>query len=144
MGRRSQRAALFPVSIQSGGGSVLMLHIPLLRHGKPYRSLDVVRTPHYRTREPFVEISQANVGLIRRDLLDLDAARARLADFSSTDLLRICADAAEFFLKAELPLGDAVQTPEDYVQQISATTGLPHVLARKNMHKIHKVMAEMR
>ena len=39
-----------------------MLHIPLLRHGKPYRSLaDVVRVPHYRTREPFVEISQANV-----------------------------------------------------------------------------------
>src|SRR6266849_6792054 len=57
---------------------------------------------------------------------------------------RCCACAAEFFLKAELPLGDAVQTPEDYVQQISATTGLPHVLARKNMHKIHKVMAEMR
>jgi hypothetical protein len=39
-----------------------MLHIPLLRHGRPYRSLDVVRTPHYRTREPFVEISQANAG----------------------------------------------------------------------------------
>jgi acyl-CoA reductase-like NAD-dependent aldehyde dehydrogenase len=121
-----------------------MLHIPLLRQGQPYRSLDVARTPHYRTREPFVEISQANVGLIRRDLLDLDAMRAKLADFSSADLLRICADGAEFFLQGDLPLGNAVQTPEDYVQQISATTGLPHVLARKNMHKIHKVMAEMR
>jgi hypothetical protein len=39
-----------------------MLHIPLLRHGRPYRSLDVVRGPHYRTHEPFVEISQAKVG----------------------------------------------------------------------------------
>ena len=121
-----------------------MLHIPLLRHGQPYRSLDLVRTPHYRTREPFAEISQANVGLIRRDLLDLDAARAKLAAFSSEDLLRICADAAELFLNGELPLGAALQTPADYIHQISATTGLPHVLARKNMHKIHKVMAEMR
>ena len=39
-----------------------MLHIPILRGGQPYRSLDTVRTVHYRTREPFVEISQANVG----------------------------------------------------------------------------------
>jgi len=56
-----------------------MLHIPLLRHGKPYRSLDVVRAPHYQTREAFVEISQANVGLIRRDLLVADAMREKLA-----------------------------------------------------------------
>ncbi|HVP49448.1 MAG TPA: aldehyde dehydrogenase family protein [Bryobacteraceae bacterium] len=121
-----------------------MLHIPLLRHGKPYRSLDVARVPHYRTREPFVEISQANVGLIRRDLMDLDGVRERLAEFSSAALLKICENAAELFLRGNLPLGDTVQTPEDYVQQVSATTGLPHVLARKNMQKIHKMMAEMR
>jgi len=121
-----------------------MLHIPLLRHGKPYRSLDVARVPHYRTREPFVEISQANVGLIRRDLLDLDGTRERLAEFSSTALLEICEGAAELFLGGSLPLGDAVQTPDDYVQQVSATTGLPYVLARKNMQKIYMMMAEMR
>ncbi|MBZ5596456.1 MAG: aldehyde dehydrogenase family protein [Acidobacteriia bacterium] len=121
-----------------------MLHIPLLRYGKPYRSLDVVRVPHYRTREPFVEISQANAGLIRRDLLDLDGTRQRLANFPSAELLKICENAAELFLDSPLPLGDGVQTPDDYVQQVSATTGLPYVLARKNMHKIHKVMAEMR
>jgi acyl-CoA reductase-like NAD-dependent aldehyde dehydrogenase len=120
-----------------------MLHVPLLRHGKPYTSLDVVRTPHYQTREPFVEISQANVGLIRRDLLDADGVREKLAGYSSTELLRICADAAEYFLHGELPLGDASQAADDYVRQVSATTGLPHVLARKNMHKINKVMAEM-
>ena len=121
-----------------------MLHIPLLRQGKPYRSLDVVRVPHYRTREPFVEISQANVGLIRRDLLDLDEIRARMSRIPSADLLRFCAAGADLFLNASLPLGDAVQTPEDYVRQVSATTGLPHVLARRNMQKIHKMMAEMR
>jgi len=120
-----------------------MLHIPLLRHGRPYRSLDVVRVPHYRTREPFVEISQANVGLIRRDLLELDAVHEKLAVYSSADLLHICTEAAEHFLRGELPLGESAQTPEDYVRQVSATTGLPWVLARANMHKIHKVMAEM-
>jgi len=121
-----------------------MLHIPLLRHGKPYRSLDVVRVPHYRTRKPFVEISQANVGLIRRDLLDLDGTRQRLAELSSAALLKICEEAAERFLRGDLPLGDTVQTPEDYVEQVSATTGLPYVLAGKNVQKIHKMMAEMR
>jgi hypothetical protein len=44
-----------------------MLHIPILRHGAPYSSVDKQRVPHYRTRETFVEISQANAGLIRRD-----------------------------------------------------------------------------
>jgi hypothetical protein len=34
-----------------------MLHQPILRHGVPYKSLDVVTVPHYRTRDPFVEIA---------------------------------------------------------------------------------------
>ncbi|MGE0131668.1 MAG: aldehyde dehydrogenase family protein, partial [Blastocatellales bacterium] len=32
----------------------------------------------------------------------------------------------------------------DYVRQLSATTGMPHVLVRKNMSKISGVMAEMK
>jgi len=121
-----------------------MLHIPLLRHGKPYRSLDVVRVPHYQTRQPFVEISQANVGLIRRDLLQQDAAREKLASYSGERLVQICATAAEQFLSGDLPLGDTSQSPDDYIRQVSATTGLPHALARNNMRKIYKMMAEMR
>ena len=45
-----------------------MLHLPVLRRGRPYRSVDVARVPHFRSREPFVEVSQANAGLVRRDL----------------------------------------------------------------------------
>ena len=119
-----------------------MLHIPILRHGEPYKSLDVARVPHHQTREPFVEISQANAGLIRRDLRDQKAARAKLAAFSTAELVEICARAAEHFLNDSLPLGDDTQTPEDYVRQVSATTGMPHVLARRNMAKIHGVLAE--
>jgi acyl-CoA reductase-like NAD-dependent aldehyde dehydrogenase len=121
-----------------------MLHIPLLRHGRPYTSLDVVRAPHYQTREPFVEVSQANVGLIRRDLLQQSAAREKTAGYSTEELLRICTDAAEYFLHNDLTVGEVPQSPEDYIRQVSATTGLPHTLARNNMRKIYKMMAEMR
>ncbi|HJQ69850.1 MAG TPA: aldehyde dehydrogenase family protein [Blastocatellia bacterium] len=120
-----------------------MLHIPILRKGEPYKSLDVVTAPHHRTREPFVEISQANNGLIRRDLLDQATAKRALEAFSSADLIEIAARAADHFAKGDLPLGDTVQSPQDYVEQVSATTGLPHVLARRNMAKIESVMRNM-
>jgi acyl-CoA reductase-like NAD-dependent aldehyde dehydrogenase len=119
-----------------------MLHIPILRHGQLYKSLDVARVAHHETRELFVEISQANNGLIRRDLRDQTEARAKLAAISTAELIDICKRAGEYFLNDELPLGDSMQTPEEYVRQISATTGMPHVLARRNMAKIHGVMSE--
>lgn len=121
-----------------------MLHIPILRKGEPYQSLDVARVAHHRTREPFVEISQANGGLIRRDLLDQKSGREALLKFSTVELLEMCARAAEHFANDALPLGDDAQTPDDYIRQVSATTGLPHVMARRNMQKIRGVMAEMK
>jgi hypothetical protein len=119
-----------------------MIHIPILRKGEPYKSLDVARVPHHQTRELFVEISQANAGLIRRDLRDQQAAREKLAAFSTSELVEICARAGDYFLNDSLPLGDDMQTPEDYVRQVSATTGMPHVLAFRNMGKIHGVMTQ--
>jgi len=121
-----------------------MLHIPILRKGNPYKSIDVQRVPNFKTRETFVEISQANAGLIRRDLLDLDAARAALAAFTTEQLVAMCKQAADYFMNGTLPVGDEQQTPDDYVRQLSATTGMPHVLVRKNMSKISGVMAEMK
>jgi acyl-CoA reductase-like NAD-dependent aldehyde dehydrogenase len=118
------------------------LHVPILRGGTPYRSLDMIRTPHYRTREPFAEISQANVGLIRRDLRNQAETREILAGFGTKERYRICSRAAGLFADASLPLGDTVQSPEDYVRQVSATTGLPHVMVRRNMQKIRIVLAE--
>ena len=120
-----------------------MLHFPILRKGEPYKSVDVIRTPHHRTREMFVEISQANSGLIRRDLLDQRSAKAALDKFTVAELMAICKKAAEEFLHGTLPLGDSMQSTEDYVQQLSATTGMPYVMVRRNMKKIYGVMAEM-
>ncbi len=120
-----------------------MLHIPILRKGTPYKSIDVARVPHYRTRETFVEMSQANAGLIRRDLLEQDKMRAALTAFTTDQLLAMCKQAAEYYLNDTLPLGDGEQTADDYVRQLSATTGMPHVLVRRNMKKIYGAMAEM-
>lgn len=120
-----------------------MIHIPILRQGEPYQSLDVARVPHHQTRELFVEISQANSGLIRRDLRDQETGRAKLAALSTSELVDICARAANHFASDSLSLGDEEQTPEGYVRQVSATTGMPHVLARRNMAKICGVLAEV-
>ncbi len=120
-----------------------MLHFPILRKGEAYKSVDVIRTPHHQTREMFVEISQANTGLIRRDLLDQHSAKAVLEKFSVQELMDICARAAEEFLHGTLTLGDSPQTTEDYVRQLSATTGMPYVMVRRNMKKIYGVMAKM-
>lgn len=120
-----------------------MIHIPILRQGEPYQSLDVARVPHHQTRELFVEISQANSGLIRRDLRDQETGRAKLAALSTSELVDICARAANHFASDSLSLGAEEQTPEDYVRQVSATTGMPHVLARRNMAKICGVLAEV-
>jgi len=120
-----------------------MLHIPILRKGKPYRSLDVVRVADHRTRELFVEISQANAGLIRRDLLEQESARAALAAFSVAELIEMSVRAAEIFANDELPIGDEAQTPQNYIEQVSATTGLPHVMARRNLEKIRGALAQM-
>jgi len=120
-----------------------MLHIPLLRKGEPYRSLEVARAVHYRTREPLVEVSQANTGLVSRDLRDQAAGRDALARFTVGELLDVCARAARHFTDDALPLGDSEQTPEEYVRQLSGTTGLPHALVRRNMEKVRSVLAEM-
>src|SRR5262249_50338000 len=117
--------------------------VPILRKGEPYTSLDVVRVPHHRTREPFCGISQANAGLIRRDLLDQASARRALTKFSTAELVGMCSRAAEHFFNDTLPLDAVPQTTDEYVRQVSATTGLPHVLVRRNMQKIRTMLAEM-
>jgi len=119
------------------------MHIPILRHGQQYKSLDIARVPHHQTREVFVEVSQANAGLIRRDLGQQHLGTKSLERFSTRELVDICTRAAEHFTNDSLPLGDTSQTATDYVKQVSATTGLPYVLARRNMLKIKSMLANM-
>jgi acyl-CoA reductase-like NAD-dependent aldehyde dehydrogenase len=107
--------------------------LPILRRGEPYYSLDVARVVHHRTREPFVEVSQANPGLIRRDLGKQDIPKSVLQKFSTRELVDICTRAAEIF----------TEDPAVYISQVSATTGLPYVLVERNMLKIKSMFANM-
>jgi len=121
-----------------------MIHLPILRAGQPYRSLDQVRLREVATGEPVAEVSQANRGLIARDLMNAAANRERLRSLSTLDLLSICKKAAQLFAEEELPLdGGATQSPEDYLRQLSCTTGMPVALGRGNMEKIRFVLDEM-
>ena len=121
-----------------------MIHIPILRAGVPYRSIDRVTLRHISTGEPVAEVSQANPGLIARDLRNIDAAQARLGELSMAELLAICKRAAELFMEGELPIDEGVmQSADDYVRHLSSTTGMPHVFCRRNMEKIRFVLDEM-
>jgi len=71
-----------------------MLHLPILRWGVPYRSVNQVVTPHFRTRQPFVSMSQANLGLIRRDLLKQGESRAKLQAIPYRELVAMANRAA--------------------------------------------------
>ena len=117
-----------------------MLHIPILRAGRSYRSLNTVRVPHIKTGEPLVEVSQANSGLIAKDLGDMTLHKETLAQHSVAELVALCKDAAHLFTTADLPLDGNIQSPADYIQQVSGTTGLPETLCQQNLAKIQGVM----
>lgn len=117
-----------------------MIHIPILRAGRSYRSLKTVKVPHIKTGEPLVEVSQANRGLIAKDLLDLPLHRQTLSEYSVAYLIAICLDAARLFTTADLPLDEDTQSPDDYIKQVSGTTGLPETLCKQNMGKIQGIL----
>ena len=119
-----------------------MHQIPLLRGGAPYTSLNTVQVPDLRTGEAVVEVSHANAGLIAKDLRR-QATDRPLDGLTTAELIAICADAARRFTEDDLPLGDDIQTAEDYLRQMASTTGLPEVMGRRNMEKIRYVLAEM-
>ena len=120
-----------------------MIHIPILRAGRSYRSLNTVPVPHVKTGEPVARVSQANQGLIAKDLHEVDESRRALEAFSVSELLAICKEAAQLFAESELPVDGTPQSPDDYIQCLSATTGMPESLCWKNMAKIRLMLEEL-
>src|ERR1041384_5665617 len=118
-----------------------MLQIPILRHGQPYISIDTFDIFHHATGQPVARVSQANPGLIARDIARMD--QDVLESFRMRELLDICKAAAGKFMTADLPIGDSPQSFEDYIRHLSATTGMPQALCRANAQKIHRVLDEM-
>jgi acyl-CoA reductase-like NAD-dependent aldehyde dehydrogenase len=121
-------------------------HIPALRRGRVYESLDQVQVSDHRTGLPLASLSQVNAGIVRKDLARIAESRASLQRLSVAQLLEICAKAGDLFLNGTLPLSakGGTQSPQEYIRTLSATSGLPHVLVQRNMAKIAQALANMR
>jgi acyl-CoA reductase-like NAD-dependent aldehyde dehydrogenase len=120
-------------------------HLPVLRLGRSYESLDHLDIKDHRTGEVKATVSTINAGILRKDFKKLGDARAALKRFSVAELIDLSAKAGELFLKGTLPLGDKghTQSADEYVTTLSATSGLPHVMVRRNMTKIHYALTHL-
>ena len=120
-----------------------MISFPILRWGSPYKSLELNQVVRFDTGEPVAEVSQANPGLVARDMRKAGRARDVLREVPIPELVSMVQKAAKLFSSAELPLGDATQTPDEFVRQQSATTGLPEHMCRMNMEKLQYVLEHL-
>jgi hypothetical protein len=120
-----------------------MLHLPVLRWGQPYTSMDVDEIVHFLSGEPIAKVSRANGGLIQRDMRHAGRAREALRKMSINELIEKVGRAGELYATANLPMGDGSQSPDDFVRAQSGTTGLPERLCRANMKKNVFVLGEM-
>src|SRR5262245_59567778 len=101
-------------------------HLPVLRLGRPYISLDQLEIKDYRNGEIRAKVSTVSAGVIRKDLAKLDAARAALRRFTCAQLIDLSAQAGEHFVNGTLSCGDQGhnQTADQYIETLSATSGL--------------------
>ena len=108
--------------------------------------MDLKPVTAYRDGTQLAEVSQANAGMLRRDLAKLERTGTGLDALSTSDLLEICAKAADLFLNADLPFDEAgtTQSADEYVRLLSSTSGLPHAMCRRNMAKIATVLSGMK
>src|SRR5687768_6562271 len=99
------------------------VHIPVIRRGKPYESLEHTNVDEHRTHAVLATVSQVNAGVIRKDLSSISDSRATLKKFSVAELIDISARAGDLFLNGTLPLGNRLRTqsPEDYIDTLSST-----------------------
>ena len=116
-----------------------------MRLGRTYESLEKIEVKDHRTGEVKAVVSTVNGGIVRRDLAKIGASREALARFTVAELMELSAKAGEFFMNGTLRLGDRghTQSAQQYVETLSVTSGLPHVMVRRNMAKIHYALTHL-
>ncbi|MEQ1902601.1 MAG: aldehyde dehydrogenase family protein [Pirellulaceae bacterium] len=120
-----------------------MIELSPVRWGKNYESLENIDVIHFMSGEPIAKIGTVNGGIVSRDMRQAAKARDILRQFSIEDLIARAAVAADLFEKGTLTVGSAQQTPDDFVLQQSASTGLPEHMCRNNMQKNSFVLRNM-
>ena len=119
------------------------MHLPAYRFGKPYESLERETLVHFLTGEKIAEVSQVGGAIVGRDLQKAGQARAALLAIDPEEIVERLQTAGNLYAHGTLTVGDSKQSPDDFVKQQSATTGLPESLCRANMHKNMFVLANM-
>src|SRR5438270_2015032 len=120
-----------------------MLNMPILRWGRPYTSLEQEDVIHFVTGETLAKVSQANAGLLGRDMKQARRAREVLTAIPIAELVAMMKKAADLYLNGSLAMGDGAQSPDDFARQQSASTGLPEHMCKGNMKKNHFVLSNM-
>jgi acyl-CoA reductase-like NAD-dependent aldehyde dehydrogenase len=121
-------------------------HLPVLRLGRNYESLEKFEVKDHKTGEVKALVSNVNAGIVRRDLGKISSARAALKKFTCAQLIELSAKAGDLFLNGTLPLGDQghTQSPQQYIETLSCTSGLPWNMVRRNMDKVHFALTNMK
>lgn len=135
-----------PIPASSSDQPSSIPHLPTIRLGRPYTSLDKAEVKDPRQGNVHATLSTVNAGIIRKDLKKIAHAQAELQKFSVDQLIELSAKAGDLFLNGTLPLGDQghTQSAQQYVETLSATSGLPWVMVRRNMDKIHYALTHMK
>src|SRR5882762_3764276 len=120
-----------------------MVNIPILRWGQPYTSMESDSVVHFITGETLAKVSQANPGLLAKDIRKAQSARDLLREIPCRELIQMMKKAADFYRDGTLPMGDGSQSPDDFARQQSASTGLPEHMCKANMNKNHFVLSNM-
>jgi len=112
-----------------------MIELPAIRWGKPYESLEVDEVNHFYTGEPVARVHCVGSGIIARDAKKARNARKALRAMSPAELIEKCKAAGELFESGTVAIGGAKQSPEEFVLQQSATTGMPISMCQANVVK---------
>ncbi|QDU88303.1 Putative succinate-semialdehyde dehydrogenase [NADP(+)] 2 [Pirellulimonas nuda] len=112
-----------------------MITLPAIRWGEPYESLEIDQVNHFYTGEPVAKVHTVGSGIIRRDAKKAKNARRALQAMSPSELIAACKRAGELFETGTLTVGDSQQSPDDFIQQQSATTGMPVSMCKANVVK---------
>ena len=119
------------------------MHLPVWRFGKPYESLERDTLVHFLTGEPVAEVSRVGGAIVGRDLQKAAQARRALLAIDPEEIVERLQTAGNLYANGTVTVGDTKQSPDDFVKQQSATTGLPESLCRANMQKNMFVLSSM-
>jgi acyl-CoA reductase-like NAD-dependent aldehyde dehydrogenase len=120
-----------------------MIDLPAIRWGESYQSLDAEEICHFLTGEPVARVGTVGAGIVKRDARHARRAREALRAIPPAELIDRCKKAGELFANASLPIGGGKQSPDDFIAQQSATTGMPLAMCRANLDKNAFVLQNM-